>query len=141
MNLLLNIDVPDLDAGIAFYTQAFDVQLNRYLFDGQVAELLGGPVPIYLLANPTGSHPCKGAARQYQRHWTPVHIDIVVDDLAAACERAIAAGAKNETPIRHEAWCSIATFADPFGHGFCLMQWNGDGYAEVESAAPSHSAL
>ncbi|PTQ72122.1 VOC family protein [Pseudomonas sp. GV071] len=133
MNLLLNIDVPDLAAGIAFYTEAFGLHLSRHLFDGEVAELLGGPTPIYLLANPTGSRPCKGAARHYQRHWTPIHFDIVVDDLTAACDRAIAAGATLEAPIRHEAWCSIATFGDPFGHGFCLLQWQGRGYDEVES--------
>jgi uncharacterized glyoxalase superfamily protein PhnB len=62
-----------------------------------------------------------------------VHFDIVVDHLPTACDRAIAAGATLEAPIRHEAWCSIATFGDPFGHGFCLLQWQGRGYDEVES--------
>ncbi|RJG14426.1 VOC family protein [Pseudomonas cavernicola] len=131
MQWLVNIDVPDLDAAITFYTQALDLRLSRRLFDGDVAELLGGPAPLYLLHNPAGSTACVGDERDYRRHWTPLHLDFVVDDLPAACDRALAAGARSEGAIRGEVWGRIATFADPFGHGFCLLQWQGRGYAEV----------
>jgi len=37
--------------------------------------------------------------RDYGRHWTPVHIDFVVDDVEAALRRAVDAGARAESPV------------------------------------------
>lgn len=136
MQLLLNIDVPDLPAALAFYTQAFDLRLGRRLFAGEVLELLGAPVPLYLLAKPTGSAPFAASdeGRSYRRHWTPLHLDLVVDDLEAALARALAAGARQEGPVRSEVWGRLVGLSDPFGHGLCLLQWRGLGYAEVADA-------
>lgn len=133
MNLLLNIDVPDLPAAVAFYTRAFDLQVGRRLFEGSVIELLGGPAPIYLLGKPAGSQACTGRpqVRDYRRHWTPVHLDVLVDDLEAALARALAAGARQEGAISNAAWGRLVGLSDPFGHGLCLVQWQGRGYAEV----------
>ena len=42
----------------------------------------GAQAPIYLLEKAAGT-PAAGATRQprdYARHWTPVHLDVVVDD-------------------------------------------------------------
>ncbi|HEY9219667.1 MAG TPA: VOC family protein, partial [Phenylobacterium sp.] len=63
--------------------------------------------------------------------WSPVHLDIAVEDLEAAVARAVAAGAVVETPIESAAWGRIAMLADPFGHGFCLIQFHGRGYDEI----------
>jgi predicted enzyme related to lactoylglutathione lyase len=57
-----------------------------------------------------------------------------VDDLDAALARAIAAGARVEQPPATHAWGRIALLADPFGHGFCLLQFLGRGYDEISSA-------
>ena len=133
MQLLLNIDVPDLPAAERFYTQALGLHPGRRLFAGEVLELLGAPLPIYLLAQPAGSAPFAASqqGRSYSRHWTPLHLDLVVDDLEAALARALAAGAQQEGPIRTEAWGRLVGLSDPFGHGLCLVQWRGLGYAEV----------
>jgi len=133
MNLLLNIDVPDLQAAVAFYTQAFDLRVGRHLFDGEVVVLLGAPAPIYLLAKAAGSPACAGSAqlRDYQRHWTPLHLDILVDDLDAALARALAAGARQEGAIGSASWGRLVGLSDPFGHGLCLLQWQGRGYDEI----------
>ena len=74
--------------------------------------------------------PAPGAAsvRDYRRHWTPVHLDFVVDDVSAAVARAVAAGAKLEGGIQSFGWGRQATLGDPFGHGFCLLQFSGEGY-------------
>jgi len=53
-NLLINIDVDDLERGVAFYTQALDLQRGRTLFDGTVVELTGASSVIYLLLKPAG---------------------------------------------------------------------------------------
>jgi predicted enzyme related to lactoylglutathione lyase len=123
------IDVPDLEQGIAFYTQAFGLKLGRRA-GANWAELLGAPSPIDLLAKPTGSPSSEGPApvRDYQRHWTPVHLDFSVTDLEAAVQRAREAGATVERDIQQQEWGRIALLADPFGHGFCLLEFQGRGY-------------
>lgn len=88
---------------------------------------------MFLLEKPRGSEPFPGvsAPREYVRHWTPVHLDFVVDDVASAVGRAPAAGATCEGDVATFAWGRIATLADPFGHGFCLVELRGRGYDEI----------
>ena len=132
MDLLINVDVDDLDAATRFYGAAFGLTVGRRLGEAGV-ELLGSSAPIYLLAKRAGTTPAPGVGhpRQYSRHWTPVHLDFVVDDVDAAVERAIAAGAVLERPVSTSAWGRLAVMADPFGHGFCLVQFLGRGYDEI----------
>ena len=55
----------------------------------------------------------------------------VVAELGAAVSRAIEAGATIEGEIQTHNWGRIAHMADPFGHGFCLIEFTGRGYDEV----------
>lgn len=132
MNLLINIDVDDLPRAERFYTAAFGLRPGRR-FGDDALELLGGTAPVCLLAKAAGSAavPDGGATRDYARHWTPVHLDIVVEDLDAALARALAAGARLERPVAQQRWGRLALLADPFGHGFCLLQFLGRGYDEI----------
>ena len=130
--LLVNIDVPDIAAGEAFYTKALGLRVGRR-FGADFVELLGLDAPIYLLRkdDSTSIAPDRDERRGYQRHWTPIHPDIAVADLDAACERALAAGAELEAPARDTPYGRIAMFADPFGHGFCLIEFNSEGYDAI----------
>jgi lactoylglutathione lyase len=130
--LLVNIDVDDLEQARAFYCDALGLRMGRRLGPG-VIELLGGQAPIFLRDEQSGSVPFVGAAtpRSYVRHWTPVHLDFVVGDLDEAVARAERAGARREGSIEDHAWGRIAYFADPFGHGFCLVKFHGRGYDEL----------
>lgn len=130
MKQLINIDVPHLDEATAFYTEAFGLRVGRR-FGDQVVELLGGEAPIYLLLKTEGSQAAGHDVRVYARHWTPVHCDVVVDDAEAALARAVAAGAIQEDRIRSTRWGRIVQIADPFGHGWCLLQFVGRGYDEI----------
>ena len=130
MNILVNIDVDDLEGARAFYTAAFGLKLGRRMGDDFV-ELLGASSALYLLVKAAGTVPCAGAVRTYARHWTPVHMDFVVEDLDAAIARVLAAGAKQEGKVETEAYGRLAFFADPFGNGFCLLQFTGRGYDEI----------
>ena len=130
MNLLLNIDVPDLAAATDFFTAASGLTLARRLGDG-VVEPLGAEAPIYLLQKNAGSIGVGDSTRDYARHWTPLHLDIVVDDPEAALARAFQAGAMQESDIREADWGRIVQIADPFGHGWCLLQFLGRGYDEI----------
>ncbi|HBS61807.1 MULTISPECIES: VOC family protein [Stenotrophomonas] len=134
MRFLVNIDVDNLDHGIAFYTRAFGLHPGRR-FGADGVELLGGPAPVYLLAKPAGSAstPQVRDRRDYRRHWTPLHLDWVVDDVDAALTRAVQAGARVEQAPATHAWGRIALLADPFGHGFCLLQFLGDGYDAIST--------
>ncbi|WP_445514086.1 VOC family protein [Stenotrophomonas sp. 3(2025)] len=127
-SFIVNLDVPDITAAEAFYTQAFGLRSGRRLGPGAL-ELLGAPTPLYLLQNDAGSAATEdGDVRDYERHWTPVHLDWVVTDIDAALARAVAAGAALERPIRERRWGTIAVLSDPFGHGFCLIQFSDAGY-------------
>ena len=130
--MLMNIDVDDMGRAEAFYTAAFGVVVGRR-FDAAFVELVGLPVPIYLLQKQAGTLPFAGAtdARNYGRHWTPVHIDLIVPNLAQATARAIAAGAHAESGVIQEPYGLMTFFADPFGHGFCFIEWKGRGYDEL----------
>lgn len=133
MQLLVNIDVDDIERAIEFYRAAFDLHLGRRLFDGSVAEMLGASSIIYLLAKPAGSPASSqvSSARDYHRHWTPVHLDFEVEDIGTAVERAVAAGARLENEPRSFEWGQLAMMSDPFGHGFCLLQFTDRGYDAV----------
>jgi len=131
-DLRICIDVPDLDQGIAFYTTALGLVPGRRL-GSEWVELLGAPVPVDLLPRAAGTAPSRrgGGERNYERHWTPVHLDVVVDDLDLAVRRAVDAGATLERPVAGTAWGRMANLADPFGHGLCLLQFQGSGYDEL----------
>jgi predicted enzyme related to lactoylglutathione lyase len=133
--LLVNIDVDDLQRGIAFYCDGLGLRTGRR-FGADGIELLGAPAPVYLLVKSAGTQPVPGSGqiRDYRRHWSPIHLDFVVADIEAAVARAVAAGATLERPVRAAAWGKLALLADPFGHGFCLIQFVGRGYDEVASA-------
>lgn len=130
MQMIINIDVPELGPAIDFYHAALGLGLSR-LIDDDVAELSGALVPIYLLAKVPSTVPASTIeeTRQYRRHWTPVHIDFVVDDLEQAAQRAIDAGAvkEGECVVWRSSRC--VTFSDPFGHGFCLIEFSGENYS------------
>jgi predicted enzyme related to lactoylglutathione lyase len=131
VSLLVNVDVPDLRAGIAFYTRALGLTVGRRL-GPRVVELLGAASPIYLLEKPAGSAPAPNAGeRYYMRHWTPVHIDVAVRDLDAAVDGAVVAGATREGDVETHAWGRIAYLADPFGHGLCLLEFSPLGYDAI----------
>jgi predicted enzyme related to lactoylglutathione lyase len=132
MNLLINIDVDDIVRAEAFYRDAFGLKPARR-FGSAGVEMAGGPVLIYLLKKDAGTRPAPGVAagRSYDRHWTPVHLDIVVEDCDAAVAKAVRAGAVVETPASTQSWGRIAHLADPFGHGVCILQFMGRGYDAI----------
>lgn len=131
MSLLVNIDVDDLEKGTRFYCDGLGLRVGRR-FDGWV-ELIGSSSPIYLLPKPAGSavSPVDDQKRDYARHWTPVHLDFVVPEIGKAVARATAAGATLERDVTRHAYGRLALLADPFGNGFCLLEFTGRGYDEI----------
>ena len=134
MDLLVNIDVPDVAAAERFYVEAFGLRPTRR-FGEEGVELSGWPAKLYLLQKAAGTVGAGGDVRRYERHWSPVHLDVVVDDVDAALARALAAGAVQEGEVRTATWGKIVVLADPFGHGICLLQFLNRGYDEIATPA------
>jgi predicted enzyme related to lactoylglutathione lyase len=132
MNVLINIDVDDLEKAIHFYTLVFGLKVGRR-FGASGVEMLGSSAPIYLLVKAAGTLASQSTSqtRSYDRHWSPVHLDFVVEDIESQVQKAIAAGAQLEKPIAFQKWGKLALMADPFGHGYCFVEFVGRGYDEI----------
>jgi predicted enzyme related to lactoylglutathione lyase len=128
LSVSVSIDVPDTERGARFYKEAFGFSTVAEPYPGVVVMKAGG-MTITLLEKREDTKPSPDArdVRHYDRHWTPVHLDFHVDDLATALERALKAGARKEQQFDHPDHGSAAFCADPFGHGFCLLERRPDG--------------
>jgi Glyoxalase-like domain len=57
-----------------------------------------------------------------------MHLDFLVDDLAATGTRVLAAGATLLDFQPNSDHCFV--YADPAGHPFCLSTWDGQGMGD-----------
>lgn len=123
VSIHLSIDVPDLDQGVRFYSEAFGFTKVAAPVPGVVVLRAGGTT-VCILEKKAGStpSPTTGDVRRYERHWTPVHLDVHVADLAQARDRAVRAGAVVDQVFDSPDHGSAAFCSDPFGHGFCLIE-------------------
>ena len=122
MRIVITIDVPDLEAGVAFYRDALGFEERVRPFPTFVV-MTNDRAQIGIMQKYAGTRPAPGSedVRSYERHWTPVHADFHVDDFAGTLARLRAAGATVEEELGGGDLPPIAFCADPFGHGFCLI--------------------
>ena len=135
------IEVTELSEDMNFYCSGLGLTLRRRLSPTWV-ELAGANLPIYLLANRAaladlGS---KQVARSYERHWTPVHLDFIVEDLDQMVVQLIALGASLDRDIEIREYGRIANMADPFGNGLDLIEFTGPGYARCRDEGHSSAS-
>ena len=123
ISISVSVDVPSLEEGLRFYSEAFGFVKTSEPYPGVVV-VRSGDAQLLLLAKSTGSAPCAHTdeRRHYDRHWTPVHIDFHVDDFHTVLANALAAGAKQEQVFHVPGRPAVAFCSDPFGHGFCLIE-------------------
>jgi predicted enzyme related to lactoylglutathione lyase len=126
------IEVTDAARGIDFYCGGLGLTLKRRLSPTWI-ELGGANLPVFLLANrpPVADLGTTTAQRSYERHWTPVHLDFIVNDLDATVSRLLALGASLDRAVKLREYGRIANMADPFGNGFDLIEFSGPGYDGV----------
>ena len=124
MKVSVSIDVPDLGRATSFYVDALGCSKLRDQGDSMVV-LSGGNIDIYLIEREEATNPAAEASsnlsRTYSRHWTPVHLDFLVDDVNAAVQSILSAGGNQESG-ETGSWGAIAHCADPFGNGFCVIK-------------------
>jgi predicted enzyme related to lactoylglutathione lyase len=132
MDLIVNVDVNDLEKAVRFYCSGFGLMVGRR-FGALGVKMLGSSNPIHLIVKSPGTSASDTTSqrRSYQRHWTPVHLDFMVDEIESAVQRTVLAGARLEQPVVIYKWGKLALLADPFGHGFCFVQFLGRGYDEI----------
>ncbi len=114
----ISIDVHDVDQAVEFYRKGLGLRLIE---TGEGWSTMALREQTFFLCLPWGTN--GPIARDHRRHWTPVHLDFVVDDFDAAVERAVSAGAKLDRPVlRRPDLGDMANMSDPSGNGFDLIQ-------------------
>ncbi|MGH7865112.1 MAG: VOC family protein [Candidatus Binataceae bacterium] len=124
----LCIDVNDVDRAVKFYGQGLGLKVARH--ESGWAQLNAGRQTLWIMKIKPG--PDGKITRNYRRHWTPIHLDFVVDDITSAVKRAIAAGGKLEGKVRDFVPAipaggggmlgHIANLSDPSGNGVDLVE-------------------
>lgn len=118
----VSIDVPDLDAGQRFYASVFGfVEIARPF--PTMAILDANNVTVCMHEKPAGTKPSPNGtdARRYERHWTPVHVDLHVHDFDGVLATVRAEGGLIEQEYRDQGPRPAAFCSDPFGNGFCVI--------------------
>jgi predicted enzyme related to lactoylglutathione lyase len=114
--------VPSLAQGLAFYERVFGFVETARPFP-TMAILDANNVTVCMHEKAAGSKPSPSGAdvRRYERHWTPVHLDLHVADLDDALGRLREAGGAVEAEFRSHGPKPVAFCCDPFGNGFCII--------------------
>jgi predicted enzyme related to lactoylglutathione lyase len=118
----LSIDVPDLEAGLRFYGRVFGFTDRSRPFP-TMAIVDAGSFTVCIHEKPAGTRSSAGSTdvRRYERHWTPVHLDLHVSDFDGVLARIRAEGGAVENEFRTQGPKPVAFCCDPFGNGFCVL--------------------
>lgn len=118
----VSIDVPDLHRGLRFYRAVFGFEERARPFP-TMAILDANNVTVCMHEKAAGTAPSPGSpdARRYERHWTPVHLDLHVSDFDAVLAAVRAEGGVIENELRQVGPKPVAFCCDPFGNGFCVI--------------------
>ena len=121
VKLSVSIDVSDLKQAEDFYIEALGCKKLRD--QGGMSVISVENCDIYLQEKKAGSKavPTEAIERNYSRHWTPVHIDFLAENINEIVERVLKLGGRHEGGDSGE-WGSIAYCSDPFGNGFCIIK-------------------
>ena len=120
IKISVSIDVSNLQQAEAFYIEALGCKKVRD--QGSMAVLSVDNCDIYLQEKAAATKPLQSgsAVRDYARHWTPIHLDFLCDNVDEVVARVLKMGGTHEGGESAD-WGSIAHCADPFGNGFCLI--------------------
>jgi predicted enzyme related to lactoylglutathione lyase len=121
MKISVSIDVDNLKQAQDFYVKALGCTKVRDQGADMVV-LRAQNVDIYLQEKKPGTNPlvAKDIERDYARHWTPVHLDFIGENVDEVVAKILKFGGLHEGGDCGD-WGSIAYCADPFGNGFCVI--------------------
>ena len=117
----VSIDVSDLKKAAEFYIEALGCKKVRDQ-GSDMTVLSTDNCDIYLQEKEAGTNPLVSSevVREYTRHWTPVHLDFLSENVDELVEKVVQLGGLHEGGESGD-WGSIAYCADPFGNGFCII--------------------
>lgn len=121
IKISVSIDVSNLKQAETFYVEALGCKKLRDQGADMVV-LATENCDIYLQEKEAGSNPTPSdeVVRDYGRHWTPIHLDFLCDDVDEIASKIVELGGSHEGSDSGD-WGSIAYCADPFGNGFCII--------------------
>ena len=121
IKISVSIDVSNLKKAETFYVEALGCKKVRDQGSNMVV-LSTENCNIYLQEKAAGTKPLVSSevVRDYKRHWTPVHLDFLTENVDVVIERVLQLGGLHEGGESGD-WGSIAYCADPFGNGFCVI--------------------
>ena len=118
----VSTDVPNLEEGLRFYREVFGFVETVRPFPS-MAILDANNVTVCMHEKPSGTKPAptSPATRNYDRHWTPVHLDLHVKDFDAVLAKVRAEGGSVEMEFKDHGPMPAGFCSDPFGNGFCVI--------------------
>ncbi len=121
IKISVSIDVSNLKQAETFYIEALGCKKLRDQGADMVV-LATDNCDIYLQEKEAGTKPLVSSAvvRDYERHWTPVHLDFLTENIDEVVKKIVQLGGLHEGGESGD-WGSIAHCADPFGNGFCVI--------------------
>ncbi len=121
IKISVSIDVTDLKRAEEFYIEVLGCKKVRDQ-GSSMSVITTENCDIYLQEKEAGTKaiPSSDIVRDYKRHWTPVHIDFLADNVDDIVEKVIQLGGLHEGGESGD-WGAIAYCSDPFGNGFCII--------------------
>ncbi|MCF6257880.1 MAG: lactoylglutathione lyase [Gammaproteobacteria bacterium] len=121
IKISVSIDVSNLKKAEVFYIEALGCKKVRDQGSDMVVLSVENS-DIYLQEKEPGTKPLisNSVVRDYERHWTPVHLDFICDNVDELVSKILKLGGSHEGGDSGD-WGSIAYCADPFGNGFCVI--------------------
>lgn len=122
IKISISIDVADLKQAETFYIEALGCKKVRDQ-GAKMVVLAVDNCEIYLLEKEAGTKPLpteKEVSRNYARHWTPIHLDFLCENVDELVAKVVKLGGLHEGGESGD-WGSIAHCVDPFGNGFCVI--------------------
>jgi predicted enzyme related to lactoylglutathione lyase len=121
IKISVSIDVSNLKQAVNFYVAALGCKKVRDQGSNMVV-LSVENADICLQEKESGTKPLptSNVARNYERHWTPVHLDFLCENVDEVVSKILKFGGLHEGGERGD-WGAIAYCADPFGNGFCVI--------------------
>ena len=121
IKISVSIDVSNLKKAETFYVEALGCKKVRDQGSNMVVLSVENS-DIYLQEKEPGTKPLLSSSvvRNYERHWTPVHLDFICDNVDQLVSKILDFGGAHEGGDSGD-WGSIAYCADPFGNGFCVI--------------------
>ncbi len=123
MKVEITIDVDDLERAVKFYCEGLGLKLIERGKTWARTEL--EDQTFWICEFEAGQQ--GGVARDFKRHWTPVHLDFIVKDLDSSLVRALDTGGRLDHAVRRDdpeplGMCDVANLSDPAGNGVDLIQ-------------------